>query len=331
MSNFEVGVDDLRQTQSSIFFIVGTSRSGSTLLQSMLNMHSHITIPPETHFFNSYDKIKRRLRKKNGSYCINDVINYWYDNKTRILDLKLSSNNIKEYAKKLELTTPFELYNLHLTMYRLQRDKAVVGEKTPRHIRHVDTILDLYPEAKIIALFRDPRATANSEINAQFGSPSVMITTQRWRKYVKIHNHLSQSLPESKYLMIQYRDMIKDPKLILKQVVSFLGWEFEPKMLHYYKRSSKEQGFTQDELDWKNETLEPLKTDKNEKWKDQLNNWQVYLIEKTASPWLQNMGYTPYAKKLNMVHAFAFVLLDIWRSLWATVTGARDEGYIDSK
>jgi len=331
MSHFEIGFDDLRQTRSNIFFIVGTSRSGSTLLQSMLNMHSNITIPPETHFFHSFENITNQFSNGENAYQADEIINYWYDNKTRIRDLNLSRNEIKKHALQLNLSSPFELYNLHLTLYRLQRNKAIVGEKTPKHIRHVDTILQLYPKAKIIALFRDPRATANSEINAQFGSPSVMVSTRRWREYVKIHNQLYENLPETKYLMLQYRDIVEEPTKELKKVMSFLGWKFEPKMLDYYKRSSNEQGFAPDELDWKNETLEPLKTDKNEKWKTQLKSWQVYLIERIASHWLHDMGYTPYAKKMNLFLAFAYTFLDYWRSFWATVTGARDEGYIDSK
>ena len=35
-------------------FIIGVGRSGTSLLQSMLNSHSKIAFTPETHFIRSY-------------------------------------------------------------------------------------------------------------------------------------------------------------------------------------------------------------------------------------------------------------------------------------
>ena len=40
------------------FFIIGTGRCGTTLLQRMLMGHPHIDIPPETHFFSRFDPLR---------------------------------------------------------------------------------------------------------------------------------------------------------------------------------------------------------------------------------------------------------------------------------
>jgi len=242
-------------------------------------------------------------------------------------DLNIPLDSILDNLERLNLTTPADLFILYLTFYRLIRQKEVVGEKTPKHIRHVDEILKLYPNAKIISLFRDPRATANSEINAQFGSPSVIVTTKRWREYIEIHHELTEKLPATNYMMIQYRNLISRPSETLKRVVNLLGWKFEPRMLNYYNREPAEKGFSITENNWKYETLEPLKKDKNEKWKEQLNTWQVSLIENTAGHYLREIGYDSQSQQLNLVSRILYSMLDLSRSLWANITRERDEGY----
>jgi len=212
-------------------------------------------------------------------------------------------------------------------MYRIERDKEIVGEKTPRHIRHVKEILEVFPNAKIISLFRDPRATGLSELKAYFGSPSVMITTKRWREYVMKHFELEDNLPADTYKMVRYCDLIQFPKQTLQEITAHIGVDFEPDMLEYHNRDAEEKGFAPGEYSWKQETLEPLKKNKNRHWKDQLTDWQITLIEDVAGEWLVKMGYKPQGKELNPFQKMWYSAVDFSRSVIATLTNARDEGY----
>lgn len=255
------------------------------------------------------------------------LISFWYENKTRIRDLNLPRKEVIEQAKKLELYSPDELFSLQLTMYRTEKGKAIVGEKTPRHILSADQILDTYPKARFISLFRDPRAAAYSEIKAEFGSPSVFVTTRRWKKYVQKHLELRESLSDEQYKMLRYKDLIADPEHILTELCTFLGVSYDPAMMKYYQRD--ESGFAEGESAWKKDTLKPIQNDKNEEWKKSLNSWQVHLIEDTAGPYLEKMGYNGAGRKQNFLHKLLFKSLDFSRSVWSTLTYARYEGYRD--
>src|SRR3954454_5856583 len=54
----------LTPAQPSFPFVVGCSRSGTTLLRAMLDAHPQLAIPPESHFVVAHDGVPgRRLRR----------------------------------------------------------------------------------------------------------------------------------------------------------------------------------------------------------------------------------------------------------------------------
>jgi hypothetical protein len=217
---------------------------------------------------------------------------------------------------------------LQLTMYRVQRDKMIAGEKTPRHMLHIPEILSACPDAKIISLFRDPRAKAYSEIKAQFGSPSVLVSTNRWRSYVQVHELLKQELDENQYLMLQYSDFISDVEGVLQKVCDFLDVSFDEEMLNYYQRD--ETGFADGEKSWKKQTLKPIQKNKNEEWKSELTDWQIALVENSAGDYLEKMNYQKWEiKPLPSPKRLFWQTVDYGRSVRAALTGSRKEGYID--
>lgn len=327
MNRININKKDLEQTSENIFFIVGTSRSGSTLLQSMLNSHGDITIPPETHFFYSCKSI-------NNKYCDatcekrfrKELIEFWCRNKTRIGDLQLSENRLKDFAAKLGLHKPFDLYNLHLTLYRKIRGKQIVGEKTPKHILFTEDIIEAFPKAKIISLFRDPRAVAHSEKCVQFGSPSVFITSKRWRKYVKTHHYLRRRFSEKQYTMLRYCDLIQNTQSELERLCRFLGVDFKESMLNYHNR--EEKGFADQEKSWKNETLEPLKKDKNNEWVDALSDYEIAIIEATAGKFLHSINYNYKTSFSSRIKSLPYFVFDYGKSVQASILGSRKEDYV---
>jgi hypothetical protein len=295
----------------------------------MLSSHSELIVPPETHFFHSYPHLKNEFEGAEKKTAFREkILDFWYDQKTRIRDLNLQKGEVLKLAKTLNLVNPLELFTLQLTMYRVERDKLIVGEKTPRHMLHVPDILDAYPGAKIISLFRDPRAKAYSEIKAQFGSPSVLVSTQRWKKYVQVHEQLKLELDKKQYLMLLYSDLIADPEGVLQKICDFLGVSFEKQMLNYYERD--ETGFALGERSWKKRTLKPIQKNRNEDWKTALTNWQIALIENKAGDYLKRMKFKIWnARSLPFTKKLFWTAVDYSRSVRAEITGSRKEGYVD--
>jgi len=327
MDELNITKKDLKQTSDNVFFIVGTSRSGSTLLQSMLNSHSGITIPPETHYFYSCKKVNNKHCNANCEKRFrNELIEFWCRKKTRIADLQLCENRLKEFAADLGLHEPCDLYNLYLTLYRKKRGKQIVGEKTPKHILFTSDIFKAFPKVKIISLFRDPRAVAHSEKCVQFGSPSVFVTSKRWRKYVKTHHKLNNRLSVDQYMSLRYCDLVENTQSELEKLCKFLGVDFSESMLKFYKR--EEKGFPDQEKSWKNETFEPLKKNKNIEWKSELSQQEIAIIEATAGRYLGSIQYKNRTRFLSLIKCLPFFIFDYGKSVQATILGTRKENYV---
>lgn len=103
------------------------------------------------------------------------------------------------------------------------------AEKTPSHILRIPTILNFFPDGKIIIMIRDGRDVAYS-LNERFGD---WVGIDQWvldnREGQKFWNH-------SNVHCVQYETLITAPKETLVKVMNFLGEEFEEMQLLYHQK-----------------------------------------------------------------------------------------------
>lgn len=101
-------------------------------------------------------------------------------------------------------------------------------EKSAKSVRHLDKLLKI-KDAQFIVLIRDGRDVAVSLMNRD-GSLEAGI--QRW-----VHNNrLAEVLWDNpRATKVSYEDLVEDPERVLTHILDFLGEEFEPQMLEYYK------------------------------------------------------------------------------------------------
>jgi uncharacterized protein YjiS (DUF1127 family) len=280
---------DLGDVASTLFFVVGPSRSGTTLLQAMLNAHSRLCVPPETHFFPyeaEFDGLISRVRWGRG---LDAFVRFLFEEKRRLADLGLEREPLLAEARRLNLTSKRALFLLILARYRKQaEDGEIVGEKTPRHLLHAQTLACRYPDARFLVLFRDPRAKALSERHVPFGSPSLFVATRRWRQYARAFARLRRTVRPERLHEMSYEALVRHPRREVEHLASFLGVAFENDMLAFYDRD--ERGYPSRE-DWKQNTTRPIEEKHIDKWKRELSGREIALIERTAGPELEERGY----------------------------------------
>src|SRR5690348_9193182 len=152
------------------FFIVGCPRSGTTMVQQALNRHSQIAIPPETKFFFSFfgqpEKHQRRHVER-----LNADLN---------IQLPLPEKRIASYD---EGRAYFERMAQQYVEKLGKRTVTWFGEKTPEHTGHLPRIRQMFPEAKIIVLYRDGRDVASSLSRMPWMIPNVYVNFVVWLYY----------------------------------------------------------------------------------------------------------------------------------------------------
>ncbi len=120
--------------------------------------------------------------------------------------------------------------------------RIVLGDKSPNYTTHALRIADAIPEAKFIHIVRDVRDAALSARNAW--NKNIFRFAQRWLDGTQNLKMAITKLGESTIVEIRYEDLIEDPERILRQLVEFLGLDYQDEMLFLKKPSSETLGDT---------------------------------------------------------------------------------------
>lgn len=297
-------------------FIVGLPRTGTKLVRNILN-NAHeprCAISPEIWFFG--DRFRaglRRILRKHGDMRenknIHEFVQYLYSGRfRRTYCILLNKGKLNIEACTLEhdlLETDRSDRAIYLALMDAfaRADGAsehaggyVVGDKTPGHLYHVPTLLEWFPEAKVIHTFRDPRAIMASEWKrlVKEGKPGslgrlitatrtlivVLYVTVTWLYAVRLHHLYSRRYPDNYYLS-KYEDVVTDPETSVTRLCAFLDIKPEPGMMHPAKvgssfASRSGSGFDRGAID---------------RWRDHLRPWMVGWLSFWAGRYLEEFGY----------------------------------------
>lgn len=273
-------------------FIVGSARSGTTLLRLILNAHSDLAICGELHF---YDQITR-THEHDGTLDDEEDLERaagWIE---RIVAFQLldSGPDLHERAMhRLRSRIPCRFDHLHLALLRAYADledvdTCRVGEKTPANVRYMERIRRNFPRARFIHLVRDPRAVAASSIDLEANSNDVAIHALTWRCDVFCARAFLAGRPEA-VTEIRYEDLVKSPRSVVRNVASFLGVPFEEGMLRFH--TGAEDAVRLEEEPWKVGATRPIYRSSVERWKARLEPVQVRIVESIAGRFLSEYGY----------------------------------------
>lgn len=277
------------------FLILGVRRSGTSLLQSILSSHSKISIPPETGFLRKNVIIKCKLKKLTHLHAVQSNEK-----------LKRLSGIVGELKTKKKWNNALEYYLDFTNKYRISQKKVILGDKDPKLVEYITSVNKIFPEIRIIHIIRDPRDVLLSKMKAAW-SKDKPSWYHIFANYVqlKLGNKEGQNLKE-KYLAVFYRDLLSSTIDTLSMICEFLNVEFEREMLLFQKTASKL--VSEEEKEWKKETMGPLLKDNIGKWQGNLKDWEVALTELLCIEAFQLGGYTksnifeqlPNFKKLNV-------------------------------
>lgn len=268
-------------------FITGHPRSGTTLLRLIFNSHSKIVIPDETGLFHwfykrpwykKYTRSKIPIPSAKSKAFGEDIISLFNEQgrSLRNAPKKAISFLYEELAKR--------------------ENKEFWGDKTPLHTQFTDQIFELFPNAFIINLVRDPRAVISSAKrnlkNKREGTDFWITddldkTIARWKWEYGLISKYTAKYPNSSVLLV-YEEFVANPEAHLKTLCPQMGLEFEAEMLNYHKAQSAKKN---DMSAWHKETAKPVNPKNIDKWRDELTPEEIGQIERELAVEMKEIGY----------------------------------------
>lgn len=215
-------------------FVVGASRSGTTLLRLMLDAHPDLAIPPETHF------VQRLVRKQRR----------WPDPAAGFVASLVDGDEWPEFGldpealrRRVAALEPFDLGNALRVFYALyaeQFGKTRWGDKTPGYLNQMTTIQSLLPEARFVHLIRDGRDVGLSVAALPFGPKDLTDAPAWWAE--RIGNARAQAPDLHAYLEVRYEDLVTEPEPTLRNIAAFLDLPWTDAMLDYHRHAGERFG-----------------------------------------------------------------------------------------
>lgn len=315
-----------------VFFIVGNSRSGTTMLMRILNNHKSVHSINEPHFFEQYlsrSEKGKYMAEKESIELFSTLLYVQREGQHKTIDLKLYNLEAKTeigkiYSAKLKKV---DVYSHFLFYETGVKSKLIPCEKTPQNIFYIDEILEFFPNARIINLIRDPRSVMLSQkkkwMRRSLGAKSFS-TKELIRLRINYHPFTMSKLwnssvgtakrynSNSQFTSIKYEELLSNPKDTLQELCMFLGIPFQKEMMEIPQVGSSS------EKDDKNSI--GIRSNRIYAWKEGgLNNAELFICEWLTKELMNIHDYERSNSKPNFVQLFFYFVSFPFKILLALI------------
>jgi len=201
----------------NLIFVGGSARSGTTLIQNMLDSHPVILGGPEFLHLPEIIKLRNSMQR--------NVEKGW-------IDQICSNENVDARFRTLILD--------FLVPFAEKHNAELLSEKTPENVLVFPELATLLPEAKFIFVVRDPRAIVASMF--QVGKrakakgarlPDFTQNTDAAIKYIKTgldRGFRANQQASDRFLIIRYEEVVLNPVAETQRMCKFLNIEWDEAM-----------------------------------------------------------------------------------------------------
>ncbi len=214
-------------------FLVYDSRSGSTLLASMLSKSiTNMCITPEIGF-------GKLLTLRDDELCeiseerLMKILNYRQNLRNwpgRMEDVKsllysLRVRDSSEFTRAGIIQALLEPYHKGIIT---TEEGACLMVKCGEHIKYWREIVGVFPDADIICIVRDPRVVVNSKLHTlrpyhpweTMGWPGAFLLAHRWKS---IFHQVEAAQGKLRVFKVCYEEFVVRPDAVIKDLAEFFG------------------------------------------------------------------------------------------------------------
>jgi hypothetical protein len=268
-------------------FVVGCQRSGTTLLQRMLDHHPQLAVGYDSHF------IPRPIKRFPIGFdppltarLVERVRRF-----PRFSRLGIPETAVDEAATSARTYRAF-VSNLYTAFGRLH-GKPYAGEKSPGYCRHLPLLHGLFPHARTIHIIRDGRDVALSILDWGKG-PTKLELFQRepaaacalwWLRDVTTGRRSGADLGPDRYHEIRYEDLVARPEDAMRELTAFLDLPYDDATVRFHEGKTRERAGRSTKAAW----LPPTQGLRD--WRTQMSERDLAIFEAIAGEQLAELGY----------------------------------------
>ncbi len=206
-----------------MLFVISSPRSGSTMLERMLESHSLIKGGPEPHLLTPLAHLGVWDNVQKAPY------DHVLAAETQKLFIQQLPKGAQDYwdACRAYCDT---LYGRYLA----GGEETICLDKTPAYGLILPFMMKVFPDAKYVVLTRHPLATFSSYANSFFDGDYQLAQNYNpiLNRYVPaIASFLRQN--EVPFIHVRYEDLVKDPETWMEKIYGYIGVPFERETIDY--------------------------------------------------------------------------------------------------
>ncbi len=213
-------------------FVLGVSRSGTTMLRVILDRSPGIAIPDETFF------VPQLANRHRGEIDPQELL----DDVRRMPRIAAWGVSAEAFSARLRpgMSTR-EAIDAVFSAYAAKHGKPRWGDKTPMYLRHLGLVDRLFPDAQYVQLIRDGRDAALAFLDMPEGVVTRTWAHPRspagfaceWRTEVRRARELGRRIGPLRYHEVRYEDLVSDTEGVVRSICEFALLPFESRMLEF--------------------------------------------------------------------------------------------------
>jgi len=283
-------------------FIIGSERSGTTLVLAILACHPRIAVPEVTWYYPRFRPYLHTYGDLGESANFNTLahemanglrVPYW-----RMADANPAGFGAEIAARAADIEQSYAgVFAAMFERYAGYVDKPRWGEKTPGNVFYVAQILEDFPNAQFVYIYRDCRDASAEFIDSQFGPTNAYSAAVMWRDGQQAVKPFRDRLGAQQWFNIRYEDFVRSPVESLKNMCAFLGEDYDHSLMEFHSTPiAQRRGKTKD-----NWALAHPITDRHVGiYKNQLSLDQQGIMSWVAGDLMRELGYEELVEPIEL-------------------------------